>query len=541
MIAVASLQEMATSRTESRRLVRPVWAPATAGSDEGVAHLRERLIAYSKMMFWSFVALFGYLAAIYALFPRLQPGYNSIIFGCSAVLLAAMLAIWRLVLVRRTDLSLRTLHAIDLTYAIGIGTSFAGAALLSPDLKASHYTSLIFACFTVFTRALVVPSSGPRTTFVAAMAFVPIVIASCIMPFETEVELGPFAFITGCVLISSVTVLLATTGARIIYGLRQQVSEANRLGIYTLVRKISEGGMGSVHEGRHLLLRRRTAIKLLLPDRNKPEDLDRFEREVQEMSKLTHPNTVSVFDYGRDGETVYYVMEYLGDGIDLERLVKQFGPLDSARVAHVLAQVCGALQEAHEHGLIHRDVKPGNIMLCERGGLPDVAKVIDYGLVKNFTADDGKSGQVIQGTAHYIAPEAATDPLAVGPPADIYALGAVGYWVLTGQRMFSGKTSVDVYMQHVTKPVVPPSQVAPDAVIAPELEALILRCVSKEPADRPTTSEVARALRLLARDWREEEARRWWADYRVAAAKQLATTTDTPTQTITIDVAHRRP
>jgi serine/threonine-protein kinase len=531
---------MATPGSESRRMVRPTWAPATADSDEGLANLRERLIAYSKMMFWSFVALLTYLATIYALFPGLAPAYNSIIFGSSAVLLAAMAVIWRGVLVRRSDLTLSTLHTIDLVYAIGIGTSFAGAALLSPDLKASHYTSVIFACFTVFTRALVVPSSGPRTTFVSAMAFVPIVIASCIMPFETKVELGPFAFITGCVLIASVTVLLATTGARIIYGLRQQVSEANRLGIYTLVRKITEGGMGSVHEGRHLLLRRRTAIKLLLPDRNRPEDLDRFEREVQEMSKLTHPNTVSVFDYGRDGETVYYVMEYLGDGIDLERLVKQFGPLDSPRVAHVLAQVCGALQEAHEHGLIHRDVKPGNIMLCERGGLPDVAKVIDYGLVKNFTADDGKSGQVIQGTAHYIAPEAATAPLAVGPPADIYALGAVGYWVLTGQRMFSGKTSVDVYMQHVTKPVVPPSEAAPEANIDPRLEALILRCVSKAPGDRPTTAALGAELRVLAREWGEDDARRWWADYRVAAATQVGTTTDTPTQTITVDVAHRR-
>ena len=185
--------------------------------------------------------------------------------------------------------------------------------------------------------------------------------------------------------------------------------EARRLGPYTLVEKIGEGGMGAVYRASHALLRRPTAIKILPPQRAGEMDLARFEREVQMTSQLTSPHTVSVYDYGRTPDGLfYYAMEFL-DGIDLEELVRRDGPMPPGRVVHVLRQVCEALGEAHRAGLIHRDVKPANILLCERGGRFDVAKVVDFGLVKSVSGSDPgvTLENTVPGTPHYMAPESA--------------------------------------------------------------------------------------------------------------------------------------
>jgi serine/threonine-protein kinase len=204
--------------------------------------------------------------------------------------------------------------------------------------------------------------------------------------------------------------------------------------------------------------------------------------------------------------------------------------------------VCGALQEAHDLGWVHRDIKPANIILCERGGMPDVAKVVDFGLVKNFTADTGSSAQVILGTPAYIAPEAVTDPSTIGPAADLYSLGAVGYFLLTGRRVFEGKTAVDVCIQHVTATPKRPSEVASIRIDA-ALEDVIMSCLAKAPGDRPPSATVlADRLRALPRgkDWDDAEARRWWREYRAKATDKAVDTT-TPTLTITIDLEGREP
>jgi CHASE1-domain containing sensor protein len=257
------------------------------------------------------------------------------------------------------------------------------------------------------------------------------------------------------------TAVLTTTllGLGYIRSLRRQVSDARRLGQYDLERKLGQGGMGTVYRARHALLRRPTAIKLLPMEKVGAQAIARFEREVQHTSSLTHPNTVSIYDYGRTPDGVfYYAMEYL-DGVDLQDLVDQTGPQDPRRVVHVLKQVAGALSEAHPQGLVHRDVKPANIVLCERGGVRDTVKVFDFGLVKDITSTDvsQSTAATIIGTPLYMAPEAVTAPEAVGPSADLYALGAVAYFLLTGVPPFHGQSVVEVCSQHVHQAPVPPS------------------------------------------------------------------------------------
>jgi serine/threonine-protein kinase len=313
-----------------------------------------------------------------------------------------------------------------------------------------------------------------------------------------------------------------------------------QLGQYTLDRKIGEGGNGAVYRAHHALLRRPTAVKLLLPDRVGVENLDRFEREVQHMSQLTHPNTVAVFDYGRSPDGVfYYAMEYLG-GIDLEHLVPTFGPQPSDRVVHILVQVAGALHEAHTAKLIHRDIKPANIILCERGTVLDVAKVVDFGLVKEITRDATSSTQVILGTPAYVAPEAVTDPDRITHAVDLYALGAVGYFLVTGRRLFEGKTAVDICIQHVTQPPKRPSEL-PGISISPELEAILMTCLAKQPAERyPSAAALAEALEAVpaAGNWSKADAAAWWDAFHRTRAERVAAST-TPTLTVTVDLGAR--
>ncbi len=288
--------------------------------------------------------------------------------------------------------------------------------------------------------------------------------------------------------------------------------KAKQVGPYTLLGKLGAGGMGVVYKARHALLRRPTAVKLLPVDKIGADSLQRFEREVQHTAELTHPNTVAIHDYGRSADGVfYYAMEFL-DGVDLETLVRRCGPMSPGRVAFILRQACDALDEAHTRGLIHRDVKPANIMLCRQGRRADVVKVLDFGLVKDLAVEDGVTREdAIAGTPAYIAPETLTDPSRVGPGVDIYAMGAVAYWLLTGQTVFKGKTHVEVFAHHVhTQPAAPSREV--DGL--PEsFDRLILQCLSKKPADRPASAaSLVEALDALAaaHPWSSKDAHAWW-------------------------------
>jgi serine/threonine-protein kinase len=318
-------------------------------------------------------------------------------------------------------------------------------------------------------------------------------------------------------LILAILALGATYGAHTISRLRREVAEARRLGQYSLRRLIGSGGMGEVYLAEHLLLKRPCAVKLIRPggavDPRAPE---RFEREVRHTATLSHPNTVEVYDYGRaeDG-TYYYVMEYL-DGLSLTELVERYGPLPPGRAVFLLRQVCGALREAHAEGLVHRDIKPSNIFAARRGGLGDVAKLLDFGLVRPTAragaAELSGEGQIL-GTPLFMSPEQAAGGRELDGRSDIYSLGAVAYFLLIGRPPFDGPSGLELMIAHARDPVVPPSQVRPG--IPDDLEHVVLRCLAKDAAERfPDAESLERALAACAcaGDWDQDRADRWWRD-----------------------------
>lgn len=329
-------------------------------------------------------------------------------------------------------------------------------------------------------------------------------------------------------LLAAVAVGLALTAlatVRIRKRATRALARIDEMGQYRIERKLGEGGMGTVYLARHMLLRRPTAIKVLRQDRDDDTALARFEREVRATSELSHPNTVAIYDYGRavDG-TFFYAMEYL-DGLDLDHLVRQHGPLSEARVVHFMVQVCGSLDEAHRHGLVHRDIKPSNVFICKREGAEDLLKVLDFGIVK-ADLEGGpritRSSTVI-GTPEYMAPEMFDRAHGVGPQSDIYSLGAVAYFMLTGRSVFEASTMAELCTAHLVDEPKPPSQRA-GREIDRALEEIVLACLAKRPQDRPAGATRLRELLLhlpCARDWTDDDARRFWQsinDTKVASA-----------------------
>jgi serine/threonine-protein kinase len=513
------------------------WSPG-ASSDEVRTHVHSRLSLFIKLNFWLFWVLVGGLEAMYELYPAYRPARFDFVLESAVIGQAAFAGVWYFVLHERTP-SLQTLYFFDALAMMVIGLELGEAAYMQSDLRASPYVSFIWHTVVVFARVVMLPSTGRRTFVVTALSFVPVIIGPALIPLDhpERIDVPAVVWDAGGSLIACVVILVATTGSLVIFGLQRQVREAIQLGQYTLEEKIGQGGMGTVYRARHAMLRRPTAVKLLPPDRYDSQSLRRFEREVQNMSRLTHPNTVAVFDYGRSLEGVfYYAMEYL-DGIDLETLVRIDGPQPAPRVIHILRQICGALDEAHGLGIIHRDIKPANVILCSRGRKPDVAKVVDFGLVKEITRGEQEShALVIAGTPAYISPEAVTDPERVGPASDLYSVGALGYYLLTGHRVFEAKTTIAMCTKHATEAPLPPSQRSDNAVPA-DLEAVILRCLAKAPGERfASAHELRHALGELpsAREWDEDAAIAWWRAFRARGEVAPAGNGEVPVVTMTI-------
>jgi Serine/threonine protein kinase len=315
----------------------------------------------------------------------------------------------------------------------------------------------------------------------------------------------------------------------VIRGLGKQVSKARALGSYELEGQLGKGGMGEVYRARHRLLARPAAVKLISPEAlsaSRPDAnrviVERFRREAEAAATLRSPHTIELYDYGvaEDG-TFYYVMELL-DGIDFHDLVTRYGPLEPERALQLIVQACDSLGEAHRKGMVHRDVKPSNLFACRMGLKVDYVKVLDFGLVKNDLRHEElhiTSAGTVSGTPAFIAPESVAGIASVGPPADVYALGCVAYWLLTGHYVFQAANPTMMMMQHLQATPVPPSLRSPKPIPA-DFEQLILRCLAKEPDSRPhDAAELAQLLRAcrVTTPWTDGRAEDWWTANRAEA------------------------
>jgi serine/threonine-protein kinase len=510
--------------------VRPVSLTSSpASDDEGRAFLQERLAYLGKVYAAIGITfyLIGNLADLAAgpgyVGRRLSDGYTWIVpAACGMYLLQ-----WTLC--RHGPRPSSTLRFIDASTAIltGLFNSAMMFASIPGELPGLSYArALLLFTFGLLIRAVLIPSSPRRTSILGLLAGTAPVLTGhfwYLQQVPSAVSPGMNAFWTALWCLGAVVV--STLASHVIFGLRKEVREAWQLGQYTLLEKIGEGGMGAVYRASHAMLRRPTAVKLLEAQKAGAERLERFEREVQLTSQLTNSNTISIFDYGRTPDGIfYYAMEYL-EGLNLQDLVAFDGPQSPGRVVHIMRQIASSLSEAHGVGLIHRDIKPGNVILvAEHGGAPDVAKVVDFGLVKELdrnahvTRDDQ-----IAGTPHYFAPEMISSPDDVGPPADLYALGCLGYYLLTGHTVFEGRTVVEVCSHHLHSQPVPPAERI-GWPVPTTLSAVVMSCLEKTPDRRPASAEILRKMLEACDDvepWTPEMGRAWWELNGKAAMNQL--------------------
>jgi serine/threonine-protein kinase len=366
----------------------------------------------------------------------------------------------------------------------------------------------------ILVSSLVAASTGPLAVVIAAVA-------------NGRGIDRPLAFAAYFLTSTYLCAVAAYAVSRIVHRFNVRLRHAREIGSYELIERIGEGGMGEVWRARHRLLARPAAIKLIRADvlgsnpRSRSAIIKRFEREAQDTATLGSTHTIDVYDFGVTEEgDFYYVMELLR-GISLERYIQDFGPIDPARLVYLLRQVCHSLSEAHSRGLIHRDIKPANIFVCRLGPDDDFVKVLDFGLVKHFeTPIPGTMltmEGVTAGTPAFMAPEIALGKPDVDGRSDLYSLGCVAYYMLTGQPVFSGDTPVATVLAHVQREPVPPSERS-ELEVPPALNQLILQCLAKDPAGRPATAaELSERLAATVRadGWTQETAHAWWELHRL--------------------------
>ncbi|WP_166820037.1 serine/threonine protein kinase [Thalassoroseus pseudoceratinae] len=492
---------------------RPKFADETAGL------LRSRLtaatLALSVILTASFLG--NFLRGITTLW-WLRSVVLLVLFGCFVVLRSGRL----LTLRRLRGIELMTFGAVLLQVSLMLATLMMKYAA-EQDVTAVVGMKHLFMgawCLLIFVYGIFMPNTWKRGAAVMIpVAIVPYVVLAILrwrspvietfLSMENSTSPIPFPIVSAFV---------GVYGTHIINSARREAFKARQFGQYRLLEKLGAGGMGEVYKAEHVLLKRPCAMKLIKSAGERDATATaQFEKEVKATAKLTHWNTIEIYDYGHteDG-TFYYVMELL-PGMSLDRLVEQSGSLPPERVVHFLRQVCGALHEAHSVGLIHRDIKPANIFAAQRGGVNDVAKLLDFGLVKETTTESagensGAKYGSFSGTPLYMSPEQASAYEDVDGRADIYSLSAVAYYLLTGQPPFSGTKVIQLLAAHAKEDVTPPSTI--NSEIPSDLEEVVLKGLAKNPADRyQDAASFQRALSecQCADKWTPDRADTWWA------------------------------
>ncbi|MCA9627785.1 MAG: serine/threonine protein kinase [Myxococcales bacterium] len=535
----------------------PLSDPAWDQTEEGRAFLQQRVLVFAR---FGFALGFGYYLLRVLLILSQKMGlllHPSMLAHLAGALSYLFLGLFML----RGKHSVSTIRVAEASALLANAVAYEVMGYYIPVAAGNGQIIVLALTLGFVARSIFVPSPVRVTATLCAVAGVPLLLVVYYSSIKDPTVLtalqaaaGAYGhapslhkFAVGQVLAIGAwwagTMALCTLASKVVYGLRHEVQAARKLGQYTLERKLGEGGMGAVYRARHAMLRRPTAVKLLLPDRAGASNLKRFEREVQLTAELTHPNTITIFDYGRtpDG-LLYYAMELL-EGANLETIVKRTGPMPPSRVVHVLAQVAGSLAEAHDRHLIHRDVKPANVLLCVRGGRPDVAKVVDFGLVKVLDKDDPQAtrSDIVAGTPLFLAPESITHPDQVDARSDLYSLGCVAFFLLTGRQVFEGNTTVEICAHHLHTEPEPPSNFIKG--IPEELDAIVMELLRKDQNQRPASAH-ALLRRLdelkLGREWSFGMAKAWWEEHATEVLPGEVEAPSSSTHTIDIDMLARR-
>ncbi len=498
------------------------------------------------LLFAGAVFLANFVAALFTVEGREYTYANVVgwlpgVLAIAAALLVAWLTTWdRPSAQQKLDLGL--LFEVLAGFAIAMA-QWWGLWAGVEDLSTMHFQrslGISWVAVWVVLFTVVVPTS-PRKALLASVvtgATVPATIGLSMTYGGTppvDVAFFFWGFVFPYVILAPAA---AFVGSRVVYQLGREVRRAREMGGYVLEERLGAGGMGEVWRAHHRLLVRPAAVKLIRPDVLSYRDgesqrviLQRFQREAQATARMRCPHCIELYDFGiSDDGVFYYVMELL-DGFDLENLVTRFGPLPPERTLYLLRQVCHALSEAHENGLIHRDVKPGNIYVCRYGREYDWVKVLDFGLVKHVGGNGQSDAQLtldttVGGTPAYMAPEQVLGESDIDSRADIYQAGCVIYFALTGQPPFTGRTPMEIMLKQVNEAPVPPSVLVKSAVLA-ALDDLVLRCLAKNPAERPQTAdELAEAFTACEQDlpsWSNADAAAWWGTHQPSAPHSIET------------------
>ena len=496
-------------------------------TSNGPAFVQQRIALFAKIMT---SLTFVFLVAAVVVAVTTGDGLARLFADPSTVAhisgLLVLVVVW---LVTRTGRrSVPLLGILDAGSSIACCTAWA--TFVTGKIPDSIYWGVVSAILTLLARAIIVPSSAARTLRICVLALIPLMVrigfwlramGDASLPGANQ---PPLVTAMYQIIVVGAAVFMATTTSRIIYDLRRKVQEADEVGPYALEERLGAGGMGEVWRARHRFLVRAAAVKLIRPEVLMSGQIDpellfrRFEREARATAALRSPHTVQLYDFGQaDDGALFYVMEML-TGIDLEKLVSRHGPIPAERAIHILRQVCHSLAEAHQNGLIHRDVKPANIFVSCAGTDTDFVKVLDFGLVRLHRERAG-ADQVnltqegsVGGTPAYVAPEIVLGEAQYDHRVDLYAVGCVGYWLVTGKLVFEADTPMKMMLDHARTPPRRPQE-RTELVIPPELEQIIMDCLEKDPTRRPE-SAAALAVRMatvpLAQPWTAERAEKWW-------------------------------